>query len=231
MADVNLAHYCVLRTTENTVGKPKAALLNAFKWQPGTEVKVQFVEGDPTLQDRVAAVAAGWTGPKMANLSLRFVGPDAQDADARVAFQQGNGSWSYLGTMCQQIPVNEPTMNYGWLTPDSPDDEVQRVVLHEFGHLMGLIHEHQNPNHPIDWNRAAVKAALSGPPNNWDDETIEENIFKKYDPAALSSTPLDALSIMMYPIPAAWTNDDFSAGLNKELSETDQEFIRGAYQW
>jgi serralysin len=25
-------------------------------------------------------------------------------------------------------------MNYGWLTPTSPDAEVRRVVLYEFGH-------------------------------------------------------------------------------------------------
>jgi hypothetical protein len=108
---------------------------------------------------------------------------------------------------------------------------VHRVVAHEFGHAMGLIHEHQNPQKPINWNRAAVIADLSKPPNKWDLPTIENNIFKRYDPAAVSSTPTDKLSIMMYPIPAAWTNDGFSAGLNRELSETDRDFIRTAYPW
>jgi hypothetical protein len=122
-------------------------------------------------------------------------------------------------------------MNYGWLTPTSTDDELRRVVLHEFGHAFGLIHEHQNPNRPIAWNRAAVIADLSGPPNNWDHETIERNIFKRYDPEQLSSTPTDPSSIMMYPIPAAWTTDGFFAELNKELSQTDKSFIRNAYPW
>ena len=49
-----------------------------------------------------------------------------------------------------QIPAPEPTMNYG--------------------------HEHQNPDTPIDWNRAAVIADLSGPDNNWDEATIGSNI-------------------------------------------------------
>lgn len=229
MQDPNERHYCMLLMPGQAEGKSKAALLNDFKWQSGTRVKVRFMEGDPQLQERVRAVAQEWTGPSMANVSLQFV--DQDDADIRIAFQQGDGSWSYLGTVSQQIPASEPTMNYGWLRPDSPDDELRRVVLHEFGHALGLIHEHQNPNRPIAWNRAAVKAALSGPPNNWDDATIENNIFKKYDPAALSSTPTDSLSIMMYPIPAAWTTDGFSADLNEELSETDKEFIRSAYSW
>jgi serralysin len=162
----------------------------------------------------------------MAKVALAF--KDQGDADIRIAFQQGNGSWSYLGTYCKQIPKNEPTMNYGWLTPTSSEDELRRVVLHEFGHALGLIHEHQNPDTPIDWNRAAVIADLSGPPNNWDEATIENNMFKRYDPSEVSTTPTDRLSIMMYPIPASWTNDGFSADLNKELSDTDRDFIRGA---
>ena len=229
MQEVNERHYCLLLMPGEAEGKPRAALLNEFRWESGTQVKVRFTEGDPQLQERVRAVAEEWTGPSMANLSLQFI--EEGDADVRIAFQQGNGSWSYLGTVCQQIPADEPTMNYGWLTPDSSDDELRRVVLHEFGHALGLIHEHQNPNKPIAWNRAAVIADLSGPPNNWDEATIENNIFAKYDPADLTSTPVDALSIMMYPIPASWTTDGFSADLNKELSDTDKAFIRDAYPW
>ena len=71
----------------------------------------------------------------------------------------------------------------------------------------------------------------SGPPNNWDEATIEHNIFKQYDPESLLSTPTDALSIMMYPIPASWTTDGFSADLNRDLSDTDEKFIRDAYPW
>jgi serralysin len=225
----NQRHYCLLLMPGEAEGKSRAALLNAFKWQAGTQVKVRFLEGDPGLQERVQAVAREWTGPSMANLTLQFI--DEGDADVRIAFEQGDGSWSYLGTVCQQIPAQEPTMNYGWLTPNSPDDELRRVVLHEFGHALGLIHEHQNPNSPIAWNRAAVIADLSGPPNNWDEETIENNMFKKYEPGEISGTPVDAQSIMMYPIPASWTTDRFSADLNEELSEDDKTFIRDAYPW
>jgi len=225
----NAHHYCTLVTPPKSDGRTKAFLLDAYKWQPGTQVKVGFMEGDPGLQDRVAKVAKEWTGPQMANVGWEFV--DSGDADVRIAFQQGDGSWSVLGTMCQTIPSGQPTMNYGWLTPDSDDKEVRRVVLHEFGHALGLIHEHQNPLKPVLWNRAAVIADLSRPPNSWDEPTIERNMFKKYDPSEGSGTAVDPKSIMMYPIPAAWTTDGFSVGMNGELSDTDKEFIRGAYPW
>jgi serralysin len=224
----NPHHYCMLPMPGESEGQTKAFLLDAYKWQAGTQVRVRFMEGDPGLQKRVAEVAKEWTGPpQMANVGFEFV--DSGDADVRVAFAQGNGSWSYLGTMCQQIPSGKPTMNYGWLTPNSDKAELRRVVLHEFGHALGLIHEHQNPNKPIDWNRAAVIADLSRPPNSWDEATIENNMFKRYEPAEGSGTAVDPHSIMMYPIPAAWTTDGFSVGMNGELSETDKEFIRGAY--
>jgi serralysin len=97
--------------------------------------------------------------------------------------------------------------------------------------MLGLIHEHQNPNRPIDWNRVAVIADLSGSPNKWTPEQIENNMFKHYNLNELSATPTDSSSIMMYPIPRSWTNDGFWAGLNGELSETDKNFIRDAYPW
>ena len=121
-------------------------------------------------------------------------------------------------------------MNYGWLTPDSPDDEINRVVKHEFGHALGLIHEHQNPKGGIEWNEPAVIADLSGPPNNWDEEQIRHNVLDHYPAEEVEATDVDKDSIMMYPIPKSWTLDGFSADLNSDLSQQDVEFIRGAYQ-
>jgi hypothetical protein len=230
-------YFCVCRIVDENMDKlahaegmrhsdTRAALLNDTKWGPGAVVNVRFLEGAPELQERVKKAALEWM--RFANVTLNFV--DQGDAEIRIAFQPGKGSWSYLGTQCQGIPKDEPTMNYGWLTPASTDDEVRRVVLHEFGHALGLIHEHQNPRGPIHWNRDAVKRDLGGPPNFWDDATIENNIFKRYERRATSGTPVDPLSIMMYPIPKSWTrNGEFSAGLNSELSQTDKNFIAAAY--
>jgi hypothetical protein len=225
----NEKHYCFIpsRTEQEAAGtKEKAAVLNGVKWNPASTVTVRFMEGDAGLQRRVEAVAKEWM--QYANVRLSFL--DEGDADIRIAFQQGNGSWSYLGTDCRTIAKDQPTMNYGWLTPDSPEEEVRRVVLHEFGHALGLIHEHQNPDGGIQWNRDAVIRDLSGPPNNWSSATIENNIFKKYDKDAVTSSKVDKDSIMMYPIPESWTNDGFSAGLYSELSGLDKEIISKAYQ-
>ncbi|MGX1159799.1 astacin (peptidase family M12A) [Arthrobacter sp. SLBN-100] len=229
MAEKNQSHYCSIPSAPAHSSKEKAAVLNEAKWPEGATIKVGFLGGDVDLQRRVQDVAQEWTGPQMARLQLNFV--DGSTADIRIAFEQGNGSWSYLGTEAQQISAADPTMNYGWLRPDSTDDELRRVVLHEFGHALGLIHEHQNPDKPIAWNKAAVIADLSKPPNSWTPEVIENNIFKTYDKSDVDTTATDPASIMMYPIPASWTTDGFSAGLNKDLSTTDKDFVRTAYPW
>jgi serralysin len=227
MASENSERYCICIAPQKQDINDRAALLNENRWNSGDVIRVAFLEGHESLQERVRGVAQRWTAPELANLELRFV--DSGPAEIRIAFKQGKGSWSYLGTFCRQIPEGDPTMNYGWLTPDSDDDELQRVVLHEFGHALGLIHEHQNPKGGIEWNEPAVKADLSGPPNNWDDETIRRNVLDQYPKREVTATRVDSDSIMMYPIPKAWTLDGFSADLNGDLSDQDVQFIHKAY--
>lgn len=208
-------------------GKDRAALLNDAKWQPGDVITVAFLDGDPAVQGRVRDVAGEWTGPGMADLTFDFrTGPDAL---IRISFRHA-GSWSLLGTMCRLLPdPSRATMNYGWLTRDSDDDELRRVVLHEFGHALGLIHEHQNPAGGIAWDRPAVIRDLSGPPNDWTPDVIERNMFQPYAASETNFSDTDRDSIMMYPIPPHWTTNGFSVGLNGELSAGDKAFIREAY--
>jgi hypothetical protein len=228
---VNEHHFCMLlesnaeTDTVHTGTRTRGFVLEAKRWSPREEITIRFLEGDPVLRQRVTDVANEWLDH--ANLIFRFV--DAAPSDIRIAFIPGAGSWSYLGTDARHIDEPKPTMNYGWLTANSDDDEVRRVVLHEFGHALGMIHEHQNPLGGVQWNQAAVIADLGGPPNNWSMQTIENNMFRKYDPAEGIGTQFDGESIMLYPIPAAWTTDGFSSGLNDRLSEDDKLLIEQIY--
>jgi hypothetical protein len=225
---VNESHYCFCPAPEPGAAKnesgTKAALLNGAKWAPNENITIRFLDGGtPALREKVMKHAREWT--RIAGLSFSFV--DAAPSDIRIAFKAGAGSWSFLGTQCRNIPEPQPTMNYGWFTDQTDEAEVRRVVLHEFGHALGLIHEHQNPKEPIQWNRAAVVADLSKPPNNWSEATIENNMFAKYKD--VDATAVDVDSIMMYPIPKAWLIQGKPAGFNTELSDTDRRFIAEAY--
>jgi serralysin len=208
-------------------GKDRAGLVKDSKWTGGDVISISFIDGDPGVQDKVKAVALSWVSPELANLPFAFR-KDTTDTLIRISFQNP-GSWSVIGTSCRQVPKVQPTMNFGWLTPSSNDDEIRRVVLHEFGHALGLIHEHQNPGGAIQWNRDAVIRDLSGPPNNWPLEVIEHNMFEPYAAAESNYTKLDEKSIMMYPIPANWTSNGFTVGLNSDLSGVDRTFIHAQY--
>lgn len=208
-------------------GTTKAGLQKSSKWRSGDRITVTFLEGDQRLKDRVRAVAEQWTAPGRANLKLAFV--DDPNADIRISFRPGKGSWSTVGTTCRKVPNGQATMNFGWIDANSPELVLQSVVLHEFGHALGLIHEHQNPAGGFKWNRQAVIDDLSGPPNNWSISQIEFNVLNPVNAADLAATVMDPLSIMMYPIPARWTQDGRSTGSNKELSAKDKSFIKEQY--
>ena len=118
-------------------------------------------------------------------------------------------------------------MNFGWLDANTADKEYSRVVKHEFGHALGLIHEHNNPTGGIKWDKDAVYQSLGGPPNNWDKTTIDHNMFERYSKNITNYTQTDSKSIMINYIPPEWTLDRKSYGEDVfDLSDTDKDSIR-----
>ncbi|MGK2965012.1 MAG: M12 family metallopeptidase [Tepidiformaceae bacterium] len=202
------------RELSPTDGDTRAALPFRKRWPVGSTLRVRFMEGTEEQQATVMRYAPQWF--EHANLSLSF--GNAPDSEIRITFRD-DGAWSYMGTDCATIPRNQATMNFGWLD--------EGVVLHEFGHALGLIHEHQNPVGGIKWNKPVVYRALGGSPNFWDTATIDHNMFKTYDRNQLNGTALDPKSIMLYSFPASWTLDGFAAASNDVLSQTDKAFIGG----
>jgi hypothetical protein len=200
------------------------AILTGKKWQTGRTLRVRFLDGLPSVQTKVENLARQWSN--FANISFEF-GAQA-NADIRISFSPG-GSWSYLGTDVLVIPQNEQTMNFGWLTPSSSDDEISRVTLHEFGHALSAIHEHQSPAANIPWDTQAVYAYYMAPPNSWTKEQIDRNIFSKYSSTLTNASSFDPESIMLYAIPNSLTIGDYEVGWNRVLSATDKSFIGAIY--
>lgn len=205
----------------------RLAALKAKLW-PETQrvLRVRFLEGDVRLHRRIAQTALRWGE----HAAIRFIFDNSPDAPIRVGFTPGP-SWSYVGTdaLDPLIGPDEPTVNFGWLTPGTANDELQRVVLHEFGHVLGLIHEHQSPAASIPWNREAVYAFYAGPPNHWTPEQVDRNIFERYQHDQTNTSSFDPASIMLYPIPPEFTDGKLVVGWNRDLSPIDRVHIGRVY--
>jgi serralysin len=209
-------------------GKPRAALVRGAKWNPGDRIEVCFLDGIPSVQERVKAFAKEWTTPGLANLRFVFRRKPAA-TPIRISFKY-RGRWSAIGKECFSPPYTDatrPTMNFGGFSEDTPDETMRAVVLHEFGHALGLTHEHMSPAARIHWNEEQVYADLSGPPNHWSREIIRENIFEVHEDT--NYTKFDPTSIMLYPIKNSWNFDGLEVGWNNDLSPTDRAFIRQQY--
>lgn len=204
-------------------GNEMAAITGKL-WRPGRTVRVGFLDGPRSVQSKVEKYAHQWE--QYANIRFEF-GPVA-NAEIRISFKL-KGSWSYIGTDALLVDKNEPTMNYGWLREHTEDIEYSRVVLHEFGHALGLLHEHQSPNANIPWDKDAVYRKFMGPPNNWTKEEIDNNLFNRISPAMTRATPFDPNSIMIYGITDDLTIGNFEVKGNSVLSEMDKAFIRRLY--
>jgi serralysin len=208
--------------------KERPALLLKSQWAPGDKISISFLDGEESVQNKVIKIASEWISNGLANLTFEFR-KDTADTDIRISFRYA-GSWSVLGNTCRNVNISKPTMNLGWLDEDTSDNDFRRVVLHEFGHALGLIHEHMSPaDGGINWNEKQVEKDLSGPPNNWSHDIIYNNMFKTFEENELRTRHLDRNSIMMYPIPSTWTTDGFNVGLNTELSDVDKSFIQEIY--
>ena len=194
-------------------------------WDIESELTIGFFKGSAKLKRWIEEAAVQWV--EYAN--LKFVFTDVSKATIRVGFHE-EGAWAYLGKQALGVGRSEPTCNFGWFTSKSSREEVFRTVLHEFGHVLGFQHEHGNPASTLKWNKTAVYAAFTGPPNFWGRENVDREIFTIWPPKYFPVHKVfDRGSIMMYHMPESYFLEGDKIPENKILSDLDKQFAAALY--
>lgn len=219
-ADADTARICTA-TQPVKVNIPGFGLVDdSAKFWNKTTIKVKFLDGDATVQAKVIKWAQVWS--QFANVIFAF-GNDPS-SDIKVSFLLKGQSWSYIGTDALSIPQSKPSMNLGWLDATTSDDVYSSVVLHEFGHVLGLIHEHQSPAAGIKWNKPAAYTYFAAN-DGWSNTQVDAQVFSVYSTPTSNYSAFDINSIMLYSFPASLTLDGSSTPWNTTLSSMDKEYI------
>lgn len=237
--------YCAMPEQPEVVLPPglgapreRAILAGRTKWVNDTTLRYYFFDSSgpaewavPDKQaDVIREAFAKWAA---LDIGLHFKETkDAAEAEIRIGFQSGDGSWSYVGRDILQAAANDRTMNFGWdLTEDAYG---LTTALHEIGHTMGLPHEHQNPFAGIVWDEEKVYEFLGGPPNNWPRQTTFHNVLRKLKANEVAGSTWDPKSIMQYSFPPGLIKEPAEFHKNGidppgTLSQVDQEYVRKWY--
>jgi hypothetical protein len=192
-------------------------------WPQNSVITVKFIGGD-TQQKNLA-----WKRFLVINSisNLQYTRVESGNANIRVAFDQNDGHWSYIGVYNKQIPQNQKTMNIA-LNGSEDDSEWDRVVIHETLHSAGFFHELQHPYYTVPWNTQKVLDYYRQT-QGWSDAMIHAQVLDRDDPKNFKGTPFDPNSIMCYPVPKELTTNGFSVGWNIKLSPCDIAEIQNIY--
>ncbi|WP_458722749.1 M12 family metallopeptidase [Pseudomonas brenneri] len=157
------------------------------------------------------------------HVNLTFEFTDDADGDIRIAANNDiSGGHSYVGFHALDVPAEEPTTVIGFKNGLNAFNA--GTIQHEFGHVLGLQHEHQHENNDLDIDWLEVN-------KDYADKGGAKEVKLNFEPLVndVVTSDYDRQSIMHYGFASSWLNDGNAIADNNELSEGDINFIRSLY--
>ncbi|MDQ0705669.1 putative GNAT family acetyltransferase [Pseudomonas sp. W3I7] len=159
-------------------------------WPQNSTLKIAVYDADEEALEHIKKAANLW----LVHINLTFEFVPGEEGDIRIALDYGethSGS-SAIGTDAQKVPLYLPTM----VLPNPYDNpRFEAVAAHEFGHALGLHHEHKHPNRTIDFNTPVIYRHFRGHGSN---EAIYKDILQPLDEKNVAASEYDNKSIMHY---------------------------------
>jgi len=208
----------------------------------GMTLRVGFFDGTADMHALTMRVAAEWLWAP--NIRLRFKRvSNVKAADIRVTFAT-NRNFSKYGTQARNVPKGRSTMELQTVAQyDGVENaETRHIILHEFGHALGLRHELRHPSNDFDWDEDAIVDYFraDGMPD-WGGckssekkcrASVRTHITRKFKVKNihLVSERYDGASVMNYAVDPSWTKNAKVASRHSQLSYYDKAMIERLYR-
>ncbi|KAH6894539.1 hypothetical protein B0T10DRAFT_480692 [Thelonectria olida] len=197
-------------------------------WLPNKHrLKVRFLNGESWEKEMVEHIVRKHYHAVSMRIRFEFLSNEAPGpSDIRITFT--TWSKSYVGRDAESHP-RKTTM---WLNMHPGDhlskserqEKRQADILHEFGHALGMQHEHQHPNCNAVWDYRVLQHRTG-----WGSSTVHGN-YDKLENGRLRVGPYDPDSIMHYRIFKGDTQNGITQlKHNIVLSEGDKKFLKAIY--
>ena len=250
--DINLKNVCIIPKSEYAFIYDRAVFEKSVRWPIYYTIKIKFLNGDDWQHAWVKKVVTEQVAPLVyPNVFVQFVNNN-EYADVKIQFvYNGTYGGSLIGTRCRNVGQNETSMYLGgdmldfpiertfefegivYTVPDNiqgeqPDPKHNgSVIKHEFGHVFGKWHEHQNPiNNPIQWDVQKTLQKYMTEPPPWTRDEVYENVINKLPLEAADATSFDPTSIMMYGVSPSLTLNGIGFHRMYDYSNLDIEWLQ-----
>jgi hypothetical protein len=196
---------------------------NYLYWNIGCSLYINFMNGSKRLHEKVMQIGNDWS--KYA--SIKFTERETGESNIRIIFNDTGLVKTAVGVMNNMIPQDEPTCFIDTSNIQSAS-LFKSIILHTFGHLIGMQHENAVPFNGRKWNYLALdKYAIR---HEWDESDLKQQIMYPYSTSISNSLIADRKSVMYYVPKEEWVKEK-TLPLNDSLSMMDKTVAGSLYPY
>ncbi|MGH1417974.1 MAG: hypothetical protein ACRBCJ_03860 [Hyphomicrobiaceae bacterium] len=224
----------------------KGVFASPLVWPPSIKkINVCFFNGHRAFHQLIAMTALEWTIGNVlipldfGDLNQPRACSENEFSHIRVSLNDKGQNYSAVGILSyKSFAQTEESMSISVVNPNTKKlvnaIDLRRAVLHEFGHALGLAHEHQSPFGKCEeeYNWKYIYRDSAKPPLKWSKKVVDHNMRQLNRPGTFASE-FDKDSIMLYTFPEqffkAGKNSSCFSEENYSISKVDRDVIAELY--